>query len=418
MNLIKTSLLSGISSIIKIINGFVIVKIIAVYVGPSGLAFIGQFQNFISVMVSFATGALNSGVVKYTAEYREDEIEKQKLWSTAIKISLSATFLTSLFIILFHNYLSNLFFKTSNYGSIFIIFAITLVFFVLNSLLLAILNGQKEIKKLILISIVSSFVGLLLTGLLSYFFGLYGALLSYTTGQAIVFFVTLVFVFKSNWFQVKFFLAKFDKGYLRKLGGYTAMAITAALVAPISSMIIRTYIGDTISWEDAGYWDGIWKISAAYLMFVTTTLSIYYLPRLSEIKDSNELRNEIFQGYKIIMPLITMIALSIYLFRDIIISILFTNDFRPMSELFLFQMIGDVLKIASWLLAYLMIAKAMTKLFIITEILFALSFIVLSIIFIKFNGTIGVTIAFAVNYFFYLIVMIYIFRSTLIKPYD
>ena len=52
-------------------------------------------------------------------------------------------------LIVFHNYLSNLFFKTDEYGSIFLIFAVTLVFFVLNSLLLAILNGQKEIKKLI-----------------------------------------------------------------------------------------------------------------------------------------------------------------------------------------------------------------------------------------------------------------------------
>ena len=59
------------------INGFVVVKIIAIYVGPSGLAFIGQFQNFLSILMSFATGAINSGVVKYTAEYRDDEVEKQ-----------------------------------------------------------------------------------------------------------------------------------------------------------------------------------------------------------------------------------------------------------------------------------------------------------------------------------------------------
>ena len=411
MTLVKTSILSGIATIIKMINGFVVIKIIAMYVGPSGLAFIGQFQNFISILMSFATGAINSGVVKYTAEHREDEAEKQRLWSTAIRISLGATFFTSLMLIIFHNYLSNLFFKTDEYGFIFLIFSVTLVLFVLNSLLLAILNGQKEIKKLITVGIISSFVGLILTGGLAYFFGLYGALVSYTTGQGLVFFVTLIFVFKSSWFKVKLFTAKLDKAYLKKLGKYTAMAITSALTVPLSQMIVRNYIGESLSWNDAGYWEGVWRISSTYLMVVTTTLSIYYLPRLSEIKDKIELRKEIFYGYKIIMPVVVVLALGIYFLRDIAILLLFTEEFMPMNDLFFYQLIGDVFKIASLLLGYVMVAKAMTKVFIVTEICFSLSFIILSVTLINYYGLIGVTMAFAVNYFIYLVFLNYIMRK-------
>jgi PST family polysaccharide transporter len=36
-------------------------------------------------------------------------------------------------------------------------------------------------------------------------------------------------------------------------------------------------------------------------------------------------------------------------------------------------MIGDSLKIGSWILAYLMLSKAMTKLFVTNEILFAIT---------------------------------------------
>ena len=418
MNLIKTSILSSVATVIKMINGFVVVKIIAIYVGASGLAFIGHFQNFITMMMSFATGAINSGVVKYTAEHRKDESEKQKLWSTAVRISLAATFFSSLMLVLFHGYLSNLFFKNDEYGSIFIIFAITLVLFVLNSLLLAILNGQKEIKKLVSIGIVSSFIGLLLTGVLSYYFGLYGALLSYTISQALVFFVTVFFVFKSNWFKVKLFTSSLDISYMKKLGGYTAMALSSALSIPVSMMLIRTYIGDNLGWEAAGYWDGIWKISSAYLMFVTTTLSIYYLPRLSEIKEDKELKKEILDGYKIIIPVITFIAICIYFARNIIIQVLFTSEFSPMAELFLYQMIGDVIKIASWLLGYIMIARAMTKSFIATEIFFSVSFVLFSILLINIFGLIGVTLAFALNYLIYLFIMLFIFRNTLRKQHD
>jgi len=418
MTLIKTSLLSTVSTAIQMINGFVIVKIIAMYIGPSGLAFIGQFQNFLSILMNFATGAINGGVVKYTAEYREDEKEKQRLWSTALRISLGATFITSLMLIIFHNYLSTLFFKTDEYGSIFLIFAVTLVFFVLNTLLLAILNGQKEIKKLITVNIVSSFVGLILMGALAYLYGLYGALISYTTGQAFVFFVTLGFVLKSHWFQVKLFTEKLDKIYLKKLGKYTAMAITTALTVPLSQMIVRDYIGESISWNDAGYWDGIWRISSTYLMLVTTILSIYYLPRFSEIKDKNELRKEVFYGYKMILPIVVLMAICIYFLRDVAILILFTEEFMPMSDLFFYQLLGDVFKIASWILGYLMVAKAMTKIFIVTEIGFSLSFVLLSILLINFYGLIGVTMAFALNYFVYLLLMLFIFKNILRSTHE
>lgn len=82
-----------------------------------------------------------------------------------------------------------------------------------------------------------------------------------------------------------------------------------------------------------------------------------------------------------------------------------------MLELFKWQLIGDVIKIASWLLGYLMLAKAMTKVFVITEIIFGIIFALLSVIFLNSFGLVGVTYAFALNYTLYLIVMSFIFRG-------
>ena len=86
-----------------------------------------------------------------------------------------------------------------------------------------------------------------------------------------------------------------------------------------------------------------------------------------------------------------------------------------MRSLFLFQMIGDFFKMASWTLAFLMIAKAMTRTFIITEILFSLSFYGLTVWLTHMNGLIGVTQAYAANYFVYLILMIVLFSKMLFK---
>jgi PST family polysaccharide transporter len=409
LTLIKTSVLTALSTVIKVFAGFIINKVIALYVGPSGLAVVGQLQNFMSIITTFANGATTQGIIKYTAEYQTIE-QKQKIFSTSIVVSLICSFVLSIGLLLFSEELSQLVLKEATYSSVFIVFGFTLVLFALNTVLMSILNGQKEIKKYIAVNIVSSLFSLFLTYFLIMQFNLIGALYALVVNQSVIFFVTLAFVIKSQWFKWEYFKGGIDKQSLIKLSKFSLMAITSALTVPVSHLIVRNYIGENLGWEDAGYWQGIWYISSMYLMVVTTSLGIYYLPRLSEIHNDDELKKEIISGYKIIMPIVTVLALSIYLLRDYVILIAFSDKFHPMADLFLWQMIGDVVKIASWLLGYVLLAKAMTKLFIYTEIAFSILFVVFAIFFINSFGLVGITYAFSLNYVLHLFVMIYIFR--------
>lgn len=410
MTLIKTSMLTAISTAIKVITAFVINKIVSMYLGPSGLAIIGQLQNFNSIVMSFSNGAITSGVIKYTAEYREDIERKSKFFSTAIIITLVCSIFTGAILTFFSSYFSELILKSSEYKSVFVIFGFTVILFSLNTLLIAILNGQKEIKKYVIVNIFSSLFSLVFTSFLIIQLNLIGALYALVINQSVIFFITLGFVVKSSWFKLEYFKRGTDKESLVKLGKYAAMAITSALSVPISHLIVRNYIGEHLSWDDAGYWQGVWYISSMYLMLVTTSLSVYYLPRLSEIHDTQELKKEILDGYKIILPIVIIVALTIFLLREYIMLIAFTKKFMPMIELFKWQLIGDVIKIASWLLAYLMLAKAMTRVFIYTEIGFSMMFVLLSIYFINTFGLVGITYAFSLNYFLYFMMMIFIFR--------
>jgi PST family polysaccharide transporter len=144
---------------------------------------------------------------------------------------------------------------------------------------------------------------------------------------------------------------------------------------------------------------------------VTTALSTYYLPKLSALKENKDLKNEIIYGYKIIMPIVFIGCLSIYFLRFLIIKILYTNDFIQMENLFLYQLIGDFFKIGAWLLSYLMLAKAMMKIFILTEILFSITHLILGYICIDWFGLKGITIAFLINYIIYFIFLISYFRK-------
>jgi PST family polysaccharide transporter len=412
MTLIKTSILTAISTVIKVLVGFVINKVISVYIGPSGLAIIGQLQNFLNTALTFSNGAITQGVVKYTAEYKDIE-QKSKIFSTSVMVSLICSSIISILLFLFNDYFAILILKNIQYSSVFTVLSFTVFLFALNIILLSILNGQKEIKKFILVSISSSLFSLLFTSFLIIKLSLIGALYALVANQSVIFFVTLLFVIKSKWFKWEYFSKGIDRDSLVKLGKFSLMALTSALMIPVSELIIRDYIGETLSWDSAGYWQGIMYISKMYLLVVTTSLGIYYLPKLSEITDNKELKEEIKNGYKIIIPIVAIMALGIYLSRDLVIEIAFSSDFIMMRELFKWQLIGDVIKIISWLLAYLMLAKAMTKLFIISEIIFTINWITFAILGVKYFGLVGVTYAFSLNYFLYLIFVFIYFKKVL-----
>ena len=412
MNLLKTSVLNGIAVLIRTATLFILNKILAVYVGPSGYAIIGQFQNFIQIVTTFAGGAINTAVIKYTSEYYEDENKQRIVWKAAGSIIMIFSIISTGLIIIFQKQLSFIIFHNYEYQSIFVWFAVFLLFFNFNALFLAILNGKKEILKLVIANISGSLFSLVITSILAIKYQLYGALVALSIYQSIVFFITLVLCYKADWFKLSYLFGRIEPAIAKKFGAFALMALTSAICLPLSQIFIRSYLTLEFGIDYAGYWEAMIRLSGGYLMLVSTTLSVYYLPRLSELSLLSDIKKEVYLGYKFIFPLALLGGLSVYLLRDWIITILFTNSFLPMRDLFLWQMIGNSLQVGSWILSYLMLSKAMIKLYVITEIFFAISLVLLTYLCTNFFGFEGVSIAHLINYAFYWIVMsLFVFRN-------
>lgn len=412
MTLIKTSLLNGIAVVIKMLTMLGLNKILAIYVGPAGYAAIGNFQNAVQMISTFASGAINTGVVKYTAEYYDDEEKQRQVWRTAGTIAVLGSVITGIGVAVFSKQIAQWFLQDESYNTVFIWFSVTLVFFIFNTLLLAILNGKKEIHRYIIANIAGSLFSLVVTSILAIQFGLLGALTALVIFPSFAFVVTLYLCYKADWFKFSYLFGRLDKQVFLNLSKYTAMALTSAACVPVSHILIRTHLADTLGMDAAGYWEAMWRLSGAYLMLVTTTLSLYYLPKLSELKDPKEIKAEILQGYKIILPVAAACGLVIYLLRDFIIGVLFTSDFIPMRELFAWQMIGDTLKIGSWILGYYFISKGRFKIFMFIEVYFSLQFYLLCVLLSEELGLVGTSVAHALNYILcFIFVLVFYFRD-------
>ncbi len=414
MNLIKTSAYTSISTAINFISGFIVVKVVAVKIGPEGIALVGQFQNTTAILSMLATAAITAGVVKYLAEFRGNPEKIQQIITNAFLIVFVSSLLISLFVMSTSGYLSEAAFKTKDFWIVYFLFGLFTMAISFNNLFSAILNGLKEIRKFTIINICSSLIGVSVTVIAAYNFGLEGVLVA-STATAVIIFIINIFIFKKLGIKWKPNFKSLDKKVVKMLSAFSLMAIVSGFVVPSMQILVRERIIVQFSVADAGYWQAVTKISDYYLGFITSVLAVYYMPRLSEIRTKSELRKEIFNGYKIILPAVGGIAFLIWLFRDLIIHILFTPDFLPMKPLFTFQLLGDFFKIGSWLLAFLMIAKAMTKVYIITEILFSISYVALSYYFMNQYGIIGATYSFCINYGVYWILMWFIMKKRFSK---
>nr|WP_272888826.1 O-antigen translocase [Stutzerimonas stutzeri] len=403
--MIKTSLLNGIAVVIKMLTLLGLNKILAIYVGPAGYAALGQFQSTIQMITTLASGAITTGVVKYTAEYHEDVEKQHAIWRTASSISLVGTLIIATIVVVFRDWLAEWFLKNKDYADVFVWFSATLVLFVFNTLLLAILNGKKEIKRYVIANIAGSLFAFIVTTVMVIYLKLYGALVALAIYQSLTFFVTAFLASKTKWFRVKYLFGAVDFSALKGLAKYTIMALTTALCVPLSHILIRNHIGETIGWNEAGYWEAMWRLSSAYLMVVTTTLSVYYLPKLSELKEPGAIKKEILQGYKIILPVAALCGILIYLMRDLIIRLLFSEQFSEMNVLFGWQMVGDTLKIGSWLLGCVLIAKAFFKIYIASEILFSLFFYAAIYFLSDIYGIESTVISYAISYAFHFLGM-------------
>jgi PST family polysaccharide transporter len=407
---VSASFYSGISSVIKILTSLVIGKIIALLAGAEGMVLYGQLLSFVVIATVFSGGAISQGIVKYIAEYNAVDKEKiPALLSTAFKVTLYLSLFIGGMMIFFSNYISQKIFYSSKYYLVFIVFGITIAFYSLNSFLLTIINGFKKFKKFNLINIFLNIISLILTIILTFFFNVYGALLSVVLNQSLIFFVTIYILRKEVWLTKQNFSLPIDKVQLKLLLGFALIAIMSSALTPICTIIIRSNIIKQVSLFDAGLYEFAFRITGAAVLFFTMTISTYYLPRISEITQKQELFSEIKKTYIIVLPVVVVLLLTIFFLRKYIILVLASNEFLGAESLFLFFLVGVFFKTATQIIGFVFLSKARIKTVIFVEVVFNLMFTYLSILLIKSNGLIGSVWAFCISNIFYFFLVLILF---------
>ena len=378
------------------------------------MALIGNLRNFLSAIQSLAISGLYKGVVKFVNEFKDNAVELTKTLSTVFYFGFfSSVFLA--FVCYFNAGFINDIIFSSNYNYIYVIetLAIVLPFYALNMFAFSIMNGFSKHKFLLLINILSQILGLLVTLILIYQENIDGALLAVVITPALNLLITIVGIAFRKSLVSSIKITQVSLSILNKLSPYMIMALVSAIALPIVMIIIRNYLIDEVGIKSAGYWTAMTRVSDYYLMFINSLMALYILPRFSEINSKTAFRKEVFSFYKTIMPVFLILLLIIYLSRSLLVNLLFTEDFKPVEDLFGYQILGDIARVLSMVIAYQFLAKKMFAHFLILEVFLFVVMFFSSIYLIDEFGLKGAVMGHCLSYFMYFGIILLLFSSSL-----
>ncbi|WP_166967619.1 O-antigen translocase [Yeosuana marina] len=414
--LVRVASLQTASVLTRIIAGVLTSKAIAIFIGVEGLALIGNLRNFVSSVQTVSILGFYNGTVRYVAEFKDNAIKLSRVLSTVFYFGFIATILVSFTCYLNAESINNLIFPSyNNYAYVIKIFALVLPFYALNMFSFSIMNGYSNYKMLIIINIIGQILGVSITLLLIYQNKIDGALISIAIAESLICLITLVGIINRRSLVPLIKVKSVSFSFFKKMSSYSLMALFSAVILPLIVLAIRSHIIDTIGYKDAGFWEAMLRISKYYLMLVSSLMAFYILPRFSEIEDVKEFRKEVFSFYKTVMPMFALGLILIYFLKSYIVTAIFSDEFGPVGELFMWQLLGDFLKVLSIVIAYQFLAKKMFWHYLITEAFLVIILYLTSIYFIDLYGVKGAVIGHFVSYLMYYALILTIFGTSLFK---
>lgn len=412
--LLQVLSLNSVSVLISFFLGIFSAKIIAVFMGVSGMALLGNFRNFTTMFKSLATIGMNNSIIKLVVENKENKAKLSTIYSTFFWVFLLISVILAVVIFMFSGYISSFLFSTDLYIYPICFFAFFLPLAVLNVFWLAIYNGLEAFKKIIFIQIFSNIFIFGLTAILIWKKSSYGGLLAIAFSELVLVLITFLFVRKEKDY-FKFELKKIiDKECLQSIANFSSMALLSAIVVPFTLIFIRKIIISSYSIQEAGMWDAVNKLSGFYMMIISSGLSLYYMPKLASLKTDLAFKKELKVYFTFFVPLFIILMVAVFIFKDILIKIAFTSDFLKISDVVIWQILGDFFRIMTLAFGYQILVKSMIRKYFIVEILFNFLYLILSFYLVKTFSFEGALQAYFLANFILFIIVLLMFRNIFI----
>lgn len=406
-----TSIFGGVQ-LFQVVIHLLKTKIIALVLGPAGIGLLGLLTSVVELMKTLVGVGLETGAVKELSEAVATDTPhavtkalvtlRRCMWATA-----GAALLITLLIA---PCLSIWSFGTKAYTLTFVILSIAVMFDVLNSGQIAALRGLRRIADLAKAKIMGAVSGLLIALPLFWIFA----------EHAIVLFliITLGCSYLFSWIYARKIVTTTALptwpetlclgGKMAKLGIAMSLSSIAAIA---TAYLIKTYITHTTGVEQAGIYQAAFSLAEGYFGLIFAAMATDYFPRLAAANHnraqmSDEVNKQTEIGLLIALP---CIVAALFLMPTLI-KLLYSSSFLAATSCMKWILLGNIFKIASWSLSYVLIATGRGVVFAVSNLLSGLLLLAMTLGGYRLWDVEGTGIAFFIYYVLFFIEMLIIMK--------
>jgi len=186
--------------------------------------------------------------------------------------------------------------------------------------------------------------------------------------------------------------------------GFVFMA--SSLMTLGIAYLVRIMVVRQLGLEAAGHYQAAWNLGGFYFGFILQAMGADFYPRLTGVaKDNAQCNRLVNEQIEVGLLLAVPAVLGALALAPLVIQVFYSGKFGQSVEILRWIGLGMVLRVLSWPMGFILLAKGAGRTFLLTETAGALVQLVLMWLAVKFWHLPGTGIAFFGLYVFYTILI-------------
>jgi len=401
--ILKSSALIGGSQVVNIAIRIVRTKAMAVLLGPAGVGLMGVYESITNLAQSIAGMGINSSGVRQIAEAvgtgETDRISRTV--AVLRRTSVLLGILGAVILVVLSRQVSTLTFGSDQHASAVALLSLAVCFGLVSGGQGALIQGMRRISDLARMGVLGTIFGTIISIPVVYFMGERGVVPSLVGIAAMT-------ILTSWWYSRKVQIkppamsisqVRHEAAGLLKLG--VAFMASGCLMMG-AAYAVRTMVLRMVGFEAAGLYQSAWALGGLYVGFILQAMGADFYPRLTAVAKDNTICNRtVNEQAQISLLLAGPGVLATLTFAPVVISLFYSGRFDGAVGILRWFCLGMTLRVITWPMGFIILAKGESKLFFLTEVAWTVVNVGLSWICVRSFGLNGAGIAFFGSYVFH-----------------
>lgn len=401
--ILKSSALVGGASALTILIAIVRTKAMAMMLGPAGFGLMGVFMSIVDLVSSIASMGINRSGVRQIAESvgtgdtRRIATTVTVLRRTAVVLGVVGAVLLALLAVP----IAELSFGQNNHAAAVSLLALAVFCKLVAEGQSALIQGMRRIADLAKIGVLGAAFGTVAAIPLVYFLREKGVALSIVAAAAMTVLTSWWYSRKVRVKRARLSIPEFrqETKVLLQLG--VAFMVSGLLIMG-AAYVVRIILLRFEGIEAAGLFQAAWTLGGMYVGLILQAMGADFYPRLvAAAKDNAHCNRLVNEQTQVSLLLASVGVLATLVMAPFVLLLFYSTGFSAAAEALRWICLGMTLRVLTWPMGYIIIAKGDQRLFILAEIAWTVVNVGLSYVCVRSFGLSGAGIAFFLSYVFH-----------------